>query len=82
GEAVAEEYGPQFYAEIGRRGGERVAQEYGPQFYSEIGRRGGLHRNKKRKAERRARPATVRHMPSSRTAPLAESRHGQRKRAA
>lgn len=49
GEKVKEEYGPEFYSEIGhkggqiggRKGGNTTKQKYGPQFYSEIGKKGG-----------------------------------------
>lgn len=33
--------GPDFYAQIGRRGGESTKRKYGSEFYSEIGRKGG-----------------------------------------
>ncbi len=33
--------GPEFYAEIGRRGGESTKKKYGPEFYAQIGRKGG-----------------------------------------
>ncbi len=33
--------GPEFYAQIGKRGGESTKRKYGSEFYSEIGRKGG-----------------------------------------
>lgn len=45
GEKVKEEYGPEFYSEIGHKGGEIggnvVKEKYGPDFYSKIGHKGG-----------------------------------------
>ncbi|MNL51790.1 Glucose starvation-inducible protein B [compost metagenome] len=49
GNKVKEEYGHEFYAEIGhkggqiggRKGGNTTKQKYGPQFYSQIGKKGG-----------------------------------------
>lgn len=45
GEKVAQERGPEFYSEIGKKGGkiggEKVARERGHEFYEEIGHKGG-----------------------------------------
>ncbi len=45
GKTVRDRYGPDFYREIGKKGGhiggETVKQLYGPSFYEEIGRKGG-----------------------------------------
>jgi len=38
---VKEKRGPQFYAEIGKKGGESTKRQQGSEFYSRIGRKGG-----------------------------------------
>jgi uncharacterized protein len=48
GQATAEEYGPQFYHEIGRKGGSVSSGNFknNPQRASQAGRKGGRSRNK------------------------------------
>lgn len=43
--------GPDFYAQIGRRGGESTKKKYGSEFYSEIGRKGGSSTRSDRKSK-------------------------------
>jgi general stress protein YciG len=38
---VKEKRGPQFYAEIGKKGGESTKRQQGSDFYSKIGKKGG-----------------------------------------
>jgi len=47
--------GPEFYAQIGRRGGETTKKRYGPEFYSNIGRKGGSAT----RSDKKAKPATT-----------------------
>jgi general stress protein YciG len=44
---VAQERGPEFCREIGRKGGEKVAEERGTEFFREIGRKDGENRGTK-----------------------------------
>jgi len=46
GEAVKEKHGPEFYSEIGRKGGETVSQNR--EHMAEIGRKGGEARGRNR----------------------------------
>ena len=41
GRKVSEEYGSEFYREIGRRGGKATAATHDKDFYRDIGHRGG-----------------------------------------
>lgn len=45
GRATAAKHGPEFYAEIGRKGGAKggytTSKRYGKEFYAENGRKGG-----------------------------------------
>ena len=36
-----QEKGPEFYAQIGKKGGEATKRSHGSKFYAEIGRKGG-----------------------------------------
>jgi general stress protein YciG len=41
GKKVKEKRGPQFYAQIGKKGGESTKLRQGSEFYSRIGKKGG-----------------------------------------
>jgi general stress protein YciG len=43
--------GPEFYSQIGRRGGESTKKKYGSEFYSTIGRKGGAATRTDKKAK-------------------------------
>jgi len=53
GAATSAKYGPDFYHEIGKKGGDIVAQR-GPEFFEENGRKGGMKRSENAARKRMA----------------------------
>ena len=39
-------HGPDFYSEIGKKGGQSVKAKHGPDYYAQIGRKGGSAKKK------------------------------------
>jgi len=53
GSATSVKYGPDFYRDIGKKGGDIVAQR-GPEFFAEVGRKGGMKRSENAARKRMA----------------------------